>query len=406
VEYIRYVPENQYTIYRSPPGKPGVKLFLLHYSIVIITIMTEKNEYTFRLVVPEDAPQLLEIYAPYVLNTAVSFEYDVPSVKEFRSRIRNTLTAYPYIAAVHRSGRIDGYAYASALKARKAYDHCAELSIYLREECRGKKLGTSLYQLMEEKLKKQGILNLYACIATSPRASDEYLTDASPLFHTHCGFRTIGKFSQCGYKFGLWYDMIWMEKMTGSHINEKILPFSAEEWDIYDVNRLPAGRTMIRGAPDRTGDYHIVVHVCIFDHNGNMLIQQRARDKRGWPGKWDFTLGGHVVAGETSRQGAERELREELGIVLILEDAPYFTINFSDGFDDYYLIQKDIALGTIILQEEEVQNVKYASKDEIKKMIAAGSFIDYHEGLIDLLYAMKQCRGAHTSSGTKEAQKA
>ncbi|MCK9169649.1 MAG: GNAT family N-acetyltransferase [Treponema sp.] len=368
--------------------------------------MTEKDEYTFRTVVPADAPQLLEIYAPYVLNTAVSFEYDVPSEEEFRSRISNTLTSYPYIAAVHSSGRIDGYTYASAFKARKAYAHCAELSVYLRKECRGKGLGTELYKLMEEKLKKQGILNLYACIAVSPRAADKYLTNVSPLFHSHCGFKTIGKFSRCGYKFGLWYDMIWMEKMTGPHINETVLPLSAEEWDIYDVNRFPSGRTMIRGTPDRPGDYHIVIHVCIFDHNGNMLIQQRAQDKRGWPGKWDFTVGGHVVAGETSREGAERELREELGIACMLEDAPYFTVNFSDGFDDYYLVQKDIPLDAVVLQQEEVQNVKYASKDEIKAMISDGSFIGYHNGLVDLLYTMKECRGVHASSGTEEAQKA
>ncbi|MFA6855864.1 MAG: GNAT family N-acetyltransferase [Treponema sp.] len=367
--------------------------------------MTEKDEYTFRPVLPADAPQLLEIYAPYVLNTAVSFEYDVPSVEEFRSRISNTLSAYPYIAAVHSSGRIDGYTYASAFKARKAYEHCAELSIYLRKEYRRKGLGTLLYNSIEEELKKQGILNLYACIAVSPRAADKYLTNVSPLFHAHCGFKTIGKFSQCGYKFGLWYDMIWMEKMTGPHVNETPQPSSAEEWDIYDVNRLPTGRTMIRGMPNRTGDYHIVVHVCIFDHNGNMLIQQRAQNKHSWPGKWDFTLGGHVVAGETSREGAQRELREELGITLMLEDAPYFTINFSDGFDDYYLVEKDIAFNAIVLQKEEVQNVKYASKNEINKMIAAGLFIDYHEGLVDLLYAMKECRGAHASSGTEEAQK-
>lgn len=368
--------------------------------------MTEKNEYTFRPVTPEDAPQLVEIYAPYVEKTAVSFEYEVPSVGEFRSRVYSTLLKYPYIAAVHSSGRIDGYVYASAFKARKAYEYSVELSVYLRETCRGKGLGTVLYRLIEEQLKKRGILNLYACIATSPRAADKYLTDASPLFHTRCGFRTIGKFSHCGYKFGLWYDMIWMEKILGPHMNEAALPPSPEEWDIYDVNRFPTGRIMVRGTDSRTGDYHIVVHVCIFDHKGNMLIQQRAGNKRGWPGKWDLTLGGHVTAGETSRQGAERELREELGISYTLEDAPYLTINFSDGFDDYYLIEKEIPLDAVVLQKDEVQNVRYASRSEIKSMIAAGTFIDYHDGLIDLLYAMKQCRGAHVSSGTDEAQKA
>jgi len=162
---------------------------------------------------------------------------------------------------------------------------------------------------------------------------------------------------------------------------------------------------MLRGSMNSPGDYHIVVHVCIFGRDGRMLIQQRAHDKAGWPDKWDFTIGGHVVAGETSRQGAERELREELGIELVLTEAPYFTITFSDGFDDYYLIEKDVSPDAVTLQKEEVQKVKYASKEEIKKMISDGSFIDYHDGLVDLLYAMKVCRGAHASSGTEEAQK-
>jgi len=381
-------------------------MFLLKRTIDILTVMTKLHNYTFRPAVPDDAAQLLEIYAPYVRNTAVSFEYQVPSEQEFRTRISTILSSYPYVAAVNDSGTVDGYVYASPFKARKAYERSAELSIYLRENCRGRGLGTALYRYMEENLKKQGIINLYACIATSPRADDPYLTGASPLFHSRCGFKTIGKFSQCGYKFGLWYDMIWMEKFIGVHVNETALPAAAEEWDIYDVNRIPTGRTMKRGAPNRPGDYHIVVHVCIFDKEGNMLIQQRADGKRGWPGKWDFTLGGHVVAGETSRQGAERELREELGITEELQDAPFLTVTFSDGFDDYYLLERNVDPCSLVLQSDEVQNVRYAPKDEIKRMIAGGSFIDYHDGLVDLLYAMKACRGAHASSGTSAAQKA
>jgi L-amino acid N-acyltransferase YncA/8-oxo-dGTP pyrophosphatase MutT (NUDIX family) len=361
------------------------------------------KEYAFRSAADEDAAALLEIYAPYVINTAVSFEYDVPSLEEFRSRIHTVLQRYPYIVAVNSSGRIDGYVYASPFHARRAYEHCAELSIYLRDSCRGRGLGTALYEQIEEKLRQQGILNIYACIAVTPRTNDSHLTNTSPLFHSKCGFRTVARFTGCGRKFCQWYDMIYMEKIIDTYQDGNKTAEESEKWDIYDVNRQPAGRTMLRGSMNIPGDYHIVVHVCIFDRNGCMLIQQRAHDKTGWPDKWDFTIGGHVVSGETSRQGAERELREELGISLALTEAPYFTITFSDGFDDYYLIEKDI--DTITLQKEEVQKVKYASKEEIKKMISDGSFIDYHDGLVDLLYAMKACRGAHASSGTNEAQK-
>jgi L-amino acid N-acyltransferase YncA/isopentenyldiphosphate isomerase len=363
-------------------------------------------DYTFRSAEEEDAAELLEIYAPYVINTAVSFEYDVPSTEEFRSRIHTTLQHYPYIVAVNRDGRIDGYVYASPFHERSAYEHCAELSIYIRESCRGIGLGSALYEQIEGKLRQQGILNIYACIASTPRTNDSHLTNKSPLFHAKCGFKTVAHFNQCGCKFGLWYDMIYMEKIIGTDTDKSKTETEPEKWDIYDVNRQPTGRTMRRGSVNRPGDYHIVVHVCMFNSDGRMLIQQRAHDKAGWPDKWDVTIGGHVVAGETSRQGAERELREELGIDTALAEAPCFTITFSDGFDDYYLIEKDVNPDAVTMQKEEVQNVKYASKEEIKKMISDGSFIDYHDGLVDLLYAMKVCRGAHASSGTNTAQKA
>ena len=176
------------------------------------------STYTFRSATPDDAAVLLAIYAPYVEHTAITFEYDVPPLEEFRSRIQNTLQKFPYLVAVNESGAIDGYAYASAFHPRKAYEHCAELSIYLRENVHHHGLGTQLYNLIEEKLKAQGILNEYACIATTTRADDPYLTNVSPCFHEHLGFKEIGHFTQCGYKFGLWYDMIWMEKMIGEHV--------------------------------------------------------------------------------------------------------------------------------------------------------------------------------------------
>jgi len=178
-----------------------------------------------------------------------------------------------------------------------------------------------------------------------------------------------------------------------------------EQWDIYDMHRVKTGRIMNRGETNRPGDYHIVVHVCIFNSKNEILIQQRAHCKAGWPDKWDFSMGGHTIAGETSQQGAMRELHEELGLNINLSrELPYFTVNFSDGFDDFFLIQKDIDIAALTLQKEEVQNVAWASKENIRAMIQNGTFIDYHDGLLDLLYAMKQCRGTHASSGTHEAK--
>ena len=165
---------------------------------------------------PEDAEALLEIYAPYVRDTAISLEEQPPSAEEFRSRIARTLSRYPYLV-LRQDGQTAGYCYASAFHPRSAYRYSAELSIYLRPECRGQGGGAALYRQMEELLRAQGIQNLYACLAFTDRPDDPYLSDASLRFHTRQGYRLVGRFLQCAYKFGRWYDMIWMEKALGSH---------------------------------------------------------------------------------------------------------------------------------------------------------------------------------------------
>ena len=159
----------------------------------------------------EDADRLLEIYSYYVENTAISFEYETPSLEEFRGRISHTLEKYPYLVA-EENGVIQGYAYAGVFKGRAAYDHCCEVTIYLDRDSKGKGYGRALYEALEDALKKQGILNLYACIG-DPIVEDEYLTKDSEKFHQHMGYTKVGEFHKCGYKFGRWYNMIWMEKI-------------------------------------------------------------------------------------------------------------------------------------------------------------------------------------------------
>lgn len=168
-----------------------------------------------RPAVPEDAQALLQIYAPYVLNTAISFEYTVPSVEEFADRIRKTRDRYPYLVAL-QSDEIVGYAYASAFKSRTAYDRAVETSIYVSQNCRGGGIGRALYEKLEAVLRCQNILNLNACIAF-PAGEDAHLTTDSPKFHERLGYRTVAHFHQCGFKFNTWYDMIWMEKLLGEH---------------------------------------------------------------------------------------------------------------------------------------------------------------------------------------------
>ncbi|NLV53566.1 MAG: N-acetyltransferase [Bacteroidales bacterium] len=163
-----------------------------------------------------DAEQLLSIYAPYIKDTAITFEYDVPSVEEFRLRIAETVKKYPYLLAENAEGHILGYAYANTFKSRAAYDWSVETSIYVKMGEAGKGVGRLLHDSLETELKQMGILNMYACISCA-RDEDPYVTDNSIQFHAHLGFHTVGRFDQCGYKFNRWYDMVWMEKSIGVH---------------------------------------------------------------------------------------------------------------------------------------------------------------------------------------------
>ena len=162
----------------------------------------------------EDAREILNIYAPYVEKTAVSFEYTVPTLEEFRARIVKTLAEYPYIVA-EDGGVIVGYAYAGIFHGREAYKHSAETSIYVDEahHCRG--IGRMLYGELERILLKQNVFTLCACIATPDGKPDSRLTDSSERFHEKMGYKLVGKHSSIGYKFGKWYSIVWMEKDIG-----------------------------------------------------------------------------------------------------------------------------------------------------------------------------------------------
>lgn len=170
---------------------------------------------TIRTAALDDAAALLAIYAPYVEQTAITFEYEVPSLEEFRGRIAHTLRRYPYLVA-EENGEILGYAYTGPFGERAAYSWAVETSIYLRQEIRGKGLGKRLYQALEDVSRAQHVQSLYACIAY-PDADDAHLSGNSVAFHAHLGYTTVGRFPHCGYKFGTWYNMTWMEKTLGDH---------------------------------------------------------------------------------------------------------------------------------------------------------------------------------------------
>lgn len=175
--------------------------------------MTERI--TVRMASPDDAKALLEIYAPYILQTGVTFEYEVPSEENFRKRIETVLEKYPYLVAVE-DGKIVGYAYAKELGERAAFSRAAETAIYLESKQRGRGLGRLLYGELERILRLQNVTNLYAAVSYRAR-EDETITHASPFFHLSMGYQKAAHFSQCGYKFGRWYDIVWYEKHIAEH---------------------------------------------------------------------------------------------------------------------------------------------------------------------------------------------
>lgn len=167
--------------------------------------------------------------------------------------------------------------------------------------------------------------------------------------------------------------------------------------DLYDENRVPLGLTAERHCPKGANEYRIVVHVCVFDSRGRLLIQQRTPEKRVWPCKWDVSVGGGVDAGETSRQGAEREFREELGYPLELTDLrPAVTVNFPEGFDDFYIVTRDLDETQLTLQKEEVSAVRWVTLEELLAMVDDGSFIPYPKGFLQFLFDMRETFGFPT----------
>ena len=150
-----------------------------------------------------DIPRILDIYGPYVLNTAVSFEYTVPTLEEFTLRFRDITRQFPWLVW-EENGQILGYAYGSLPFGRAAYRWVSASSIYLTPAAQGKGIGTKLYAALEDLLKRQGYRKTYAIITSD--------NPGSLRFHERTGFRFVAEFTDCGIKFGRNYSVVWMEK--------------------------------------------------------------------------------------------------------------------------------------------------------------------------------------------------
>ena len=160
-----------------------------------------------------------------------------------------------------------------------------------------------------------------------------------------------------------------------------------ELYDLYTADREKTGKTMERGEPTPPGYYRLIIHVCIFSEDGKMLIQQRQLSKKMWPDRWDVSVSGCAVSGDSSKSAAERETREELGLSVDLSHMrPALTLYWGRVFEDIYVLTRSVDLASLQLQPEEVQAVRWASKDEILQMIDDGRFVPFEKGLIEYLF--------------------
>lgn len=167
--------------------------------------------------------------------------------------------------------------------------------------------------------------------------------------------------------------------------------------DLYNEDRIPLGKVAERYAPREEGAFRAVVHVCIFNRKGEMLIQRRTMEKVIWPGRWDVSAAGGVDAGESSRQAAEREVREELGYPLDLTGIrASMTVNFDAGFDDFFLVEQEVDLTTLHLQPEEVSEVRWASCEEVLTLVDRGAFCCYPKSFLQFLFDMRGTFGFAT----------
>lgn len=179
-----------------------------------------------RFATEKDIPQILDIYGPYVLHTAISFEYTVPTLEEFTQRFREITRQFPWLVW-EEEGKILGYAYASLPFGRAAYRWCAANSIYLEKDAQGKGIGQKLYAALEAILNEQGYRKTYAIITSD--------NPGSVRFHEKQGFRLIGEFPDCGVKFSKLYSVVWMEKSLNPDGIPKVFPKSVNE--VVNVDR-------------------------------------------------------------------------------------------------------------------------------------------------------------------------
>lgn len=177
----------------------------------------------------KDANELIDIYTPYVLETAVTCECEVPSQQEFESRIGQIGQTFPYIVC-EIDGKIVGYTYASLHKQRPAYRWDADATVYVKNDLHRNKVGTALYHCMLELVKLQGFYNIYAVVTVSNKASVK--------FHEVFGFTKMGTYKNTAFKIGKWHDIMVMEKTLNEYVEQPKETLSIKQIDNDIIEKL------------------------------------------------------------------------------------------------------------------------------------------------------------------------
>ena len=177
-----------------------------------------------RLANEHDAAGILEIYAPFIRNTSLTFETEVPTLNEFRERIKSYLVTWPWLVC-DMDGTLAGYAYGTRHRERTAYQWCVEVSVYIHDDHQRSGIARALYTALIEILKQQSFRNVYAVINLP--------NDKSVAFHESCGFVYFATYKNVGYKLGNWKNVGWWEMQLNGYTNEPAapIPFSELEKD-------------------------------------------------------------------------------------------------------------------------------------------------------------------------------
>ncbi|MER5671207.1 GNAT family N-acetyltransferase [Pseudonocardia alni] len=162
------------------------------------------NRPVIRPATAEDADACAAVYAPYVRDTAISFEAEPPGPVEMAERIAAARERHAWLVAVGPGGEVLGYAYGGPWKSREAYAWTCEVSVYLAASARGRGLGRALYEALFAELVARGMVVAVAGM-TVPN-------EASAALHRALGFGEVGTFRGVGWKHGAWRDVTWFRR--------------------------------------------------------------------------------------------------------------------------------------------------------------------------------------------------